>query len=160
MIEQESNPTEVKQLKLGKPDIEDNKTIESTLANVPTPSLSEIKESIGVEDIQPKKRGRKSKAELELLETENKSKAQELVETYKPLIKTTFDLIFQRLPNPQPITEIELRVFTESLTPVVAKYYSKLPNTMPEIMLGLTSLSLVLPRLKKVENDTSNNDIR
>ena len=123
---------------------------------IPTPSLSESAVQLGIElDLgdTPKKRGRKSKVELESIKVEqdsaNNKLAIDFVETVKPTLRMGLNLAFARLPDPLPIEDIELDMFCTTLVPVAKKYAPKLQQISPEFIAHAALGIIIAPRLRK-----------
>lgn len=110
--------------------------------------LEELKNEIEISEnsepeIPKKKRGRKPKTET-----------IEVPEIPDIDISPLLDIIVKRLPNPEPLTDIEKSLFNSSANKVFKKYSGDF-KYIEEINLTLVLVSVIYPRLKKQNNDSN-----
>ena len=126
------------------------------------PDLDKIKEiqdefsSAGTETKEKAKRYRsKSRAKKE--DTE---KAKEFAESIGGIGSFLLTLIVERLPNPKPVSSDEMQTFDNLFNKVAYKYSSILGNYQEETALGLVTLMIIAPRIKKIEPKLSNDETK
>lgn len=97
-------------------------------------------EQNNVETEPKKKRGRKRKGIIE-------------IEELQPEIDLTpiLEIAIKRLPNPEPLTDIEKGLFNSTANKVFQKYSVGF-KYIEEVNLSLVLISIIYPRLKKNES--------
>lgn len=147
----ESIKSEIKSLDLEfSPDL---KKSENSFADIPRPSIDDIEKLLSESSPEKKKRGRKSNEEKAKLEAENKTQSQQdfeqEIETLKIVVQQGLEFACKRMPNPIPLSNIELQSFTQSFEAVTKKHFSTLVKYSAEGALALSTLFIFAPRLLK-----------
>lgn len=106
------------------------------------------------EQKEEKKRKRRTKAEKE---KERVEEAREFASNLSSLSNLLLNALIIRLPRQIPLSDFEREAFNESFANLIIKYYSRVERWSTELAFLLAISLIVLPRLKKDEN---NIDIR
>ena len=105
---------------------------------------------------KPKKRGRRTNAQIEadslkddnVIDEKIENQKIEFTNSLKLFSETALDLLAPRLPNPVPFTTTEKEMFGKSLSALAGKYFSYLNNYDIELSFLFASLILFYPRMK------------
>lgn len=134
------------------------KSIEQEPIEATTPFNSGITEPL--ENVVKKKRGRRSKAEIEAEKAEANKPSDEVIKLEKQAINAILSVI-QTAANlkVQPkIEDAEIEYLTDATIPMLDKYFPDAIGKMVEVNFCIAILSVALPRVlflinKKEENE-------
>lgn len=91
----------------------------------------------------------KTAKQKEVLAEDVERRTEQLGEGFKLLGDAIIEIVCVRLPNPKPPTMMEKQLFSSALGEVANKYTPGLVDYAPEIMLVVSVVAIVLPRLKQ-----------
>lgn len=135
---------------------------------MPKDIKQKIEDEIKIEssETKPKKRGRRTNAQIEADKQKSETVIDETLEDQKTeftnslrlFSETALDLLAPRLPNPVPFTITEKEMFGKSLSALAGKYFSLLNNYDIELSFLFASLILFYPRMKVEKKKINDND--
>lgn len=116
--------------------------------------LEDYKDIKNENELKQQRKKRKTKADIEA-EKEHELQAESFAQSSTVAVHIGLSMLFERMPNPKPLTQEEQVAFDTAFTDLAKKYFSTIQKFGEELNFIMILGFLILPRLKNDKQDSN-----